>query len=178
MTKFEARSTANRPDIKAHLTKLKEEKKAYSFIEYQNREYSRNYSKHINYDQFTIGSTCVPLEAAVIIQRETQERKMKSIINREDAPDSTLNFSKYWSSSLYPMHTMTSHGALFPTVLPLFYKGDNDVNTRVTWVILSILSRVDKLCQIVENIYIKIKTSEWYGWGLVYLARDCFNRGS
>ena len=51
----EARSISNRPDINAHLSKLRKEKVISEFVEQGTREYARNYSQDIDYDKYTEG---------------------------------------------------------------------------------------------------------------------------
>ena len=41
------------------------------------------------------------------------------------------------------------------------------------WTLATILSRVEPLWEIVCNV--PLSTSEWHGWLLVYLTRNCFN---
>ena len=169
----EARSIANRPDINAHLTKLRKEKVISEYVEKSKREFAERFSSTIDYSVYSNGGTFVTLEASMIMQREMSDRTTKALVDdREGARPVNVSFSKLWSASLYPCQNMTTHRVIFPKV-PNF-KSTN-TNTQLIWTISGLISRVESLWQVIDKV--ELKTSQWYGWLMVYLTKQCFDRG-
>ena len=75
----ESRSIGNRPDINALLNKLCDENKI--TVKYANsmRQSAKDMGEEIDFEKYIYGSTYVPLEAAMILQREINERPVKVV---------------------------------------------------------------------------------------------------
>lgn len=168
----EARSITNRPDINAHLSKLREENVISKYTELGRRDFAARFSRSIDYSRFVIGGTYVSLEASISLQNENTSRIIKALLDHRNTNPVRLSFNKYWSECLYPCQTMTLHGVIFPK-LPKF--ANNNIDTRLIWTVATLLSRVEALWQIVTKV--DMKTSQWHGWMLVYLTKHCFNEG-
>ena len=52
----EARSISNRPDINAHLSKLREEEVISEYVEDGCRDFASEYSQHIDYSKYAKGT--------------------------------------------------------------------------------------------------------------------------
>ena len=169
----EVRSIVNRPNINAHLTKLRKEKVISEYVEKGKRDFAEQFLDSIDYSVYSKGGTFVPLEASMIMPREMSDRTTKALVDdREGSPDFVVSFSKLWSASLYPCQNMTSHGVIFPKV-PRFYS--KDTNTQKNWIVSGLLSRVESLWQVIEKV--DLKKSQWYGLLMVYLTKQCFDCG-
>ena len=101
----------------------------------------------------------------------TDRRKKVLIDHFENGNDYTISFNKYWSASLYPCQTMSVYGVMFPK-LPSFKVSNR--NTSTIWAVASLLTRIEILWQLIDGID-KLKSSQWYGWMLVYLMKNCFS---
>lgn len=164
----EARSIANRPDINAHLNSLVDDEIMSDFLAEDKRKHAVEFSQEVNYEHYTYGSTYVPLEAAMVMQRENSDRSVEVIVNGDG---DTVTINKYWSSTLYPCQQMTSHGIAFPTIPKL---QSSSVKTKNVWILGSLLSRVERLWKCTEKC--PLDTSKWHGWMLSYLTEHCFNQ--
>ena len=91
----EARSIQNRPDINALLTQLVKQKKLSRIGANCRREEAVDLCKDIDFDQYSSGSTYVPVEVAVYFQGHYIEKKSKQLLTQEkkDYQISLLLFS-------------------------------------------------------------------------------------
>ena len=168
----QARSISNRPDINAHLSRLRKEKVISEYVESGQREFADRFSSSLDYTRFTNGGTYVSLEASISLQNETACRTIKALLNHRETIPVRLTFNKYWRECIYPCQNMTSHGVTFPK-LPKFV--NYSIDTRLIWTVAALLSRVEALWQVITKV--EMKTSQWHGWMLVYLTKHCFNEG-
>jgi len=174
LTEAEARSIANRPDINAHLSKLKQEGIISEFVEKGKRQFASEYSNSIDYSKYSKGATFVSLENSILLQEEMTNKCIKGTLDhRTDSPPVCLNFNKYWPLCLYPCQNTTNYGIIFPKT-PNFHS--NEVDTRYIWTLATMLIRVESLWQSVCKV--PFFTSQWHGWMLVYLTKNCFNYAS
>jgi hypothetical protein len=173
MAESEARSISNRPDINAHLSKLRSENVISKFVESGKRNFANRYSNSIDYPRFTKGATYVSLEASIVLQNEMTDRKISAWLDHRESQPIRFSFKKYWPYVLFPCQTMTSHGVVFPKVPMLT---SNDIDTSLIWTVAALLCRVEPLWKIVCQV--ELRTSNWHGWMLVYLTKHCFNQGS
>ena len=167
----EARSIKNRPDINVHLTKLRREKVISRYVENGKRKFAQEFASSIDYLKYIKGATYVSLETCMDLQKETINRKTKAMVDNCETLPIERHFNAYWSLSLYPCQTANSHGVKFAKV-PSF---SNNVDTCIIWIVASLLLQVEQLWRIICNV--PLYTSEWYGWMLVYLTKNCFNYG-
>ena len=111
LVEAEVRSIFNRPDINAHLTKLRIENVISDYVKKGEREFVTRYSEGINYDMYTKGATYISLEDSILLQRETKNNKISALYDDGDNPQPIrMFFNKYLSKYLYPCQNMTSHG--------------------------------------------------------------------
>jgi hypothetical protein len=173
----EARSIANRPDINALLTKLREEDIISPHIEDGRRSFASAFSSSTDYSRYWKGATYVSLESSVILQNENSNRNISAwidYINQPERPAIRVSFKKYWSDSLYPCQNMSDYGVRFAKV-PILQ--NRNISTKLTWTVAALLSRVEILWRLISN-KIELRTSNWHGWLLVYLFKHCFNESS
>ena len=124
----EARSIKNRPDINAHLTKLRRENIISEYVENGKRQFAQEFASSIDYSQYIKGATYISHETCMTLQKETTDRKTKAVIdNRENTRPIEVHFNTFWSSSLYPCQTTNSHGVTFDKV-PNF---TNNIDTYI-----------------------------------------------
>lgn len=169
----EARSIANRPDINNHMSLLVEENQMSECVAESKRDFARQYSENINYEDYTYGSTYVPIEASIIIQRENEDRTVEAdILDLQTNTTETIKYNKFWSSAIYPCQTMTKEGTMFPTIPQL---RSQRTNTKTIWTLATVISRVEALWRNIEKV--PLITSRWHGWMLSYLTAKCFNQG-
>ena len=65
----EARSTVNRPDITAHLTKLCTKNVISEYTEKGKRDFSNQFSKSIDHEKYIKCATYVSLENSIILKK-------------------------------------------------------------------------------------------------------------
>ena len=111
LAEAEARSIFNRPDIAAHLKRLRQEKVISKYIEQGKRQHATDYSSTIDYEKYYYGGTYVSLETSMILQREAEGRRISGWIHDNDH-NIEKRFKRYWPLVIYPCQTMTNHGVL------------------------------------------------------------------
>lgn len=165
----EARSIFNRPDIHAHLLKLQKEKVISQFVAESKVEFSKEFSSEVSYEPLYYGATFVPLESAMVMQKEIQSRETSAIIDDVDdeVPHENVTFNKYWSATIYPVQNMTNYGVIFPTT--------PKIRSPNIWILSALLIRIEALWRIIDKI--ELRTSQWHGWILVLLTKKCFKPG-
>ena len=128
---------------------MREEKILSPIFEIDKQPFSWKLSKSFDCDKYSNGDTYVPLEASMIIQNETNNRKIQATIDtRGEGHKSITTFSKYCSSTIYPCQTMTSYSAMVPKVPDFNSIGQNTINTRLFWMVASLLYRIEKSWQL------------------------------
>lgn len=172
----EARSIAGRPDISALLNNLVDDKLfPLSFAE-SKRKQSRKKMENVKLDEFVSGSTYVPVEAAMSLQRETLNEECNVIIlNPETNEERTRQFKKVWPEYIYPCQRMDDYGATFVSVPAFQMKKVEHISVHHvmnTWQICEILSSTQSLWS--DLCKKELRKNEWHGWLLVYITRKCF----
>lgn len=167
----EARSLYNRHDVNSHLSRLVEEDVVSDIVAQSKRQYAYEYGKKEDFRKYNYGATYVPLEAAIILQREMNNSNTKATIT--EPVERIVRFKKYWSASIYPCQTMTPHGIMF-TVMPDLKT--NVVNTKNIWILSNLIGRVESLWQVLDEKPLDVR--DWHGWMMVHLTKHCFNMGS
>ena len=71
---------------------------------------------------------------------------------------------------------MTYYGDMVPKVLTFNSTGQNTIDTRLVWMVDSLLSRMESLWQLVEKV--EMRTSRWDVWMLNFLTKQCFDQGN
>ena len=71
---------------------------------------------------------------------------------------------------------MTYYGDMVPKVLTFNSTGHNKNDTRLVWMVDSLLSRIESLWQLVEKV--EMRTSRWNGWMLNFLTKQFFDQGN
>ena len=107
----------------------------------------------------------------MVLQKEATDRKTKATIDNCESRPVDVYFTTFWSSSLNPCQTTNSHGVTFGKV-PNF---TNNIDTYILWTMATLIFWVEPLWKIICEV--PLYTSEWYGWMLVYLSKNCFNYG-
>ena len=171
----EARSIANRPDINAHLSKLREEDIISQYAEDGRRSFATSFSSTVNYERLAKGATYVSLESSVILQNENANRVVSAWIDYDDPrrPPVRVSFKKYWSDTLYSCQNMSDYGIRFNKV-PILQ--NRDKNTRSIWKVCVLVSRVESLWRMISNYY-ELRSSKWHGWMLAYLHINVSTKG-
>ena len=109
----ESRSIGNRPDINTLLNKYVDEYKMPKEYANSMRESAKQMNDEIDFKKYTYGSTYVPLEAAMILQREINEKSIKVMWDNRDVdddgnelPNVTFNIRKVWPKVIFPVQKM------------------------------------------------------------------------
>ena len=180
----ESRSILNRPDINALLHQLVEEKAISEFICNDKQQYAHKLYSNFNFDTYICGSTYVPFESVIEFNRENINKTITATVdNRVDShtgerlEDITLRFTKYWPSTLFPCQKADAYGAMFARV-PSFNTSKIDpAKLYIMWSICALLTSIQSIWTKVEKYY-DHRTSQWFGWVLVYLTKHCLSRTS
>lgn len=165
LSESEARSLYNRTDITAHLTKLVDEKKLSSFQSDIMLKFASKYCANVDIFSLCVGGTYVPLEVAMLMQKEAKNRE---IIVFDHSRHESLRFNRIWCSYLYPCQTMHTYGANF--YCPPSFCRHNDAGSM--WQLCAMLLCVEPLWQLLatKDSY---TVDCWYGHLLVYLSKNC-----
>ena len=176
----QARSIMNRPDINTLLHQLTNNGIVTNWTANGIREHATSYSNNIDYDLYSIGATYVPLESAMMLQREARDRTCIAFIDDrvtnddgEPLPMTRVFFKKIWPSSIYPCQKMDSYGAMFVTVPSFNSKGAGcRIDTQMVWILSTLMTHVEPLWRLVSEV--QLRKSRWHGWLLCYLTKKCF----
>ena len=174
----EARSIINRPDINALLSQMVEEGTMSKFVAEGKRVHAQKKFGDFNFEKYVEGATYVPLECAILMQRELNN----AIIKAKD--DDNMNygevsatFKRSWPLMVYPCQKMNSYGAMFE-VVPKFnspsLKNGEKIKSSLIWEITGLLLCVEEIWMTIAKA-VEFYTSEWYGWFLSYLSKKCFD---
>ena len=176
----EARTIRNRPDINALLNQLVSQKKMSKFVANGRRKECKDITDGVNYNPYIYGSTFVPFETAIDIQREIQmaDNKIQVIIDQRPngEPDQTIQIRPSWPSILYPCQKSNEFGFMFPTIPKMTVNRNSDLNSYSSmriWQVIAILSRTECLWKIICKIP-QFHRSKWHGWLLTYISHQCF----
>ena len=168
----EARSVANRSDMKGLLKGLVDEGIISNNHADSIEEYSKHCSEETDYSNYKIGATYVPLEVALSMKREGRNRECDVTIDDDEnegvlLPPYTRKFKRIWPLYLYPLQTMDCYGAKMHN-FPSF----NRVNEgKLCWIAASILLTVEPVWTLVAQM--DLRSSECFGYLLVYLTKEC-----
>jgi hypothetical protein len=163
----ECRSIGNRPDINALLTQLCKEKVMSKFVANIKRDDAELYCRDINFDVFTEGGTYVPIEAAMTMQRDIDEKDTTFIWDNrgDDLPIIETYGKKLWPSLLFPLQQNYRFGVTFSTIP---YIRSNTQDTSFVWILAGLLTRVQKVWSIIYKC--EMRQSRWHGWMLAWLS--------
>ena len=166
-----SRSITNRPDINAHVNTLVSENVLSNFAANGMREEALRISQSIDYEPYMYGSTFVPLEVAMTLQREVMDEDCEALNDErgENLPDIRKYFKKSWPSCIFPCQILNDYGARFPSI-PAF--NSNVHHTELLWTLSALLTRSETLWQL--TVHLELRTSRWHGWLLIYLTKQCF----
>ena len=167
----EARSYANRMDMKSLICGLIKDGNMSTTHSEEIKKFSQRYSKDINYEEYKIGGTYVPVEAAINMKREAKNRDIFGIVdnttNEHDHPiEYTRKFKRIWPSFLYPCQKMDSYGCRMYST-PVFKIS----GSKMLWVVSTLLLNTEPLWRAICSI--QMRTSAWHGYLLVYLTKEC-----
>ena len=166
LTDAESRSIINRPDINALLSQMVEEGTMSKFIANSKKHHARIKCDSFDFDSYCSGATYVPLEGALIMQREISNSVVTTHDDEiEKYSPAVATYRKCWPSMLYPCQKVNALGAMF-LVIPKFCSPKLDLVEKLKscliWEIVRLLLNI-------EEIWITIATEEeyhssnWYG---------------
>lgn len=161
----EARSIANRSDLTAHLNNLALEKKLSPDQVNAMSQYAIKYCSKVDMANLAFGSTYVPLEVAMLMQKEANDRL---IVVVDASGSETSRFNRVWYSYLYPCQSMNSHGAQFISV-PKFSR--NSTSWSI-WQLSAMFLCIEPLWKILSTKEFYLEHS-WYGFLMSYLSKNC-----
>ena len=164
----EARSYANRPDMKFLVQRLIADGKMSQDHADGIREFSQHFSSKEDYESLKEGSSYVPLEIAMMMKKEARNRSITGIIDDDDEIDEeyTRKFKRMWPLYLYPCQKMNSYGARLHCC-PSY----NVSGSKMLWLVSSLLLHIETLWGIVSQG--EMRRSQWQGHVLVYLTKNC-----
>ncbi len=168
----EARSIWNRPDINALLTQLAEDGVISHYIANERRKTARDLCQSIDFTKFTSGGSYVPLNTAILIQKQLYEKDVPIVWDDRgnELPSNTLFSKRPFSAYLYPVHVHHAYGATVPT-LPCV-KSKTTITSTI-WTIIALFSRVEPLWQATRNAT-TFYQSKWHGWVYLFIQHNCF----
>ena len=74
-----------------------------------------------NFNKYVVGATYVPLECAILMQRELNNAIIKAYDDENmNSGDVSASFKRTWPLMIYPCQKMNSYGAMFE-VVPKFH---------------------------------------------------------
>ena len=83
LSQSKARSISNRPDVSAHLTKLKEEGEISKFVESGKRNFADEFSSSTGYSKHVEGARHISLEEIIMLQDEASDRKIETELDHQ-----------------------------------------------------------------------------------------------
>lgn len=168
----EARSYANRTDMKSLINGLIADGKMTADHAEGIEGFSYHFSQNIDYDKYKSGATYVPLEIAISMKEEARNRDVMGLVDDDEDIDGNIvstysrKFKRSWPLYIYPCQKMDSHGAkMYP--VPVYQVNDS----KRLWVLSSLLLHVEPLWNAIATC--EMKTSEWHGHLLTYLSKMC-----
>ena len=75
-------------------------------------------------------------------------------------------------ANLYPVQSCNQYGSSPHTLLIFQSKGNSSQNTSMLWLLCGILTRIQELWTLVNNI--QLYQSQWNGWLLTYISNKMF----
>jgi hypothetical protein len=170
----EARSYANRTDMKSLIQRLIDDGKMSDDHAEGIEEFSNSFSTKIDYEKYRSGSNYVPAEIAMAMKQEEKNREVVGIIDDDEddegnlLPEYSRKFKRIWPLYIYPCQKNTLHGAKMYTVPSFKVSG-----SRLLWIVSSLLLHVEPLwCIIAKG---QLRRSEWQGHLLMYLTKKCLS---
>lgn len=152
-SELESRSIANLHDINGLLTQLTKEKVISKYADNEKRKEIKKMAENIDFDKYIYGSTFVPLEVAMSLHREREDKLISCLLDNrgDDLAERDIRFEKYWTTYIFPIQNSSSHGAMFPTV-PMFnlQHRDHDESTFI-WIICALLIKNETCGKSLEN---------------------------
>ena len=173
----EARSIINRPDINALLSQMVEEGTMSKCVAEGKRVHAQKKFGDFNFHKYVVGATYVPLECAILMQRELNDTIIKAYDDENiNSGDVSASFKRSWPLMIYPCQKMNSYGAMFE-VVPKFHsptlENSEKMKSSLIWEITGLLLCVEEIWMNVAKA-LEFYTSDWYGWFLTYLSKKCF----
>ena len=171
----EARSYANRGDMKSLLRRLIDDGKMSDDHAEGIEQFSNIFTRYVDYRKYKFGSSYVPVEIAMSMKEEAKNRNVLGIIDNEidesgnPKPETTKTFKRIWPWFIYPCQKLDDYGAKMYTV-PVFQSN----GSKILWLITSLLLHVEPLWNILAKQN-NLRKSEWLGFILVYLTKKCIS---
>ena len=129
-----------------------------------------------NFNKYVVGATYVPLECAILMQRELNNTIIKAYDDENmNSGDVSASFKRTWPLMIYPCQKMNSYGAMFE-IVPKFHSATLDISEKMKssliWEITGLLLCVEEIWMTTAKA-LEFYTSDWYGWFLSYLLKKC-----
>ena len=182
---YESLAIVHRKDTNALLSKLAKEKKIGKSVanSRRNEAHYRVNKLDLDLDYLLSGATYVPIISTMRYINDqssfTPLREAQILSVDEETRTHMKQFRPIWPLSLYPCQSMDSYGARFPTLPNLTSKKVSEENqmdrstASILWTVMALLSRVQSIWDAVSKV--NLCTSQWEGWILNLLSRQCFS---
>ena len=170
----EARSYANRTDMKSLISRLINDGKFSHDHAEGIEEFSQFFSESFDYNKYKYGSTYIPAEIAMSMKEEARNREVFGTIDdQRDSQGNVINpftrkFKRIWPLYIYPCQKLCSYGAKMYAV-PKYCVN----NSKTLWTLSSLLLHVEPLWNITAKS--TLLRSQWIGYILVYLTKNCLH---
>ena len=113
----EARSIIDRTDINGLLSQIVEEETMSKFVAEGKQVHAQKKFGDFNFDKYVKGATYVPLECAILMQRELNNAIIKAYDDDNmNSGEMSATFKRSWPLMVYPCQKMNSYGAMFEVV--------------------------------------------------------------
>lgn len=183
----ESRSIIHRPDINSLLSQMVEEGDMSQFICDSKRKLAEATWGKTDVEKYYRGSTYVPFRAAISMQRDTLDPSIGIVSdmrgfddNGNALPELRRMTKKFFPSILNPCQKMDRYGAMPVLARSLRGKGlspDQHIKTSCMWSVMSLILSVQELWSLIGKKGVDLRTSDWYGWYLLYCTRQCLSSG-
>ena len=181
LSHYESLAIHHRSDINALLNKLVKEEKIGKCVANKRREEAKYRVQNMNFNlpNLISGSTYVPIEATMKYVNEQSTFTNYKCFRKGDQPQNRFDyFRPIWPIHLYPCQKYDAYGARFPIIPdinPKTISDDDAMDNKiqmVLWSTLGLLICVGVIWDTICNV--PLNTSQWEGWVLNYLSKNCF----
>ena len=146
----------------------KENKIGKNIVEGRKERALTKYPSATYFDKYLHGSTYVPLESAIAMQKEIGD---ELLVDFKWNNGRVTRCKRNWTCHLYPCQKLDydHYGARFVACPSFVKKCGTDTDSRLLWVLCAILTRVQGLWIATDRC--TMHQSKWYGWILVSTIR-------
>jgi predicted secreted protein len=177
----EVTSISNRADVKALLTKWKEEGEILpreigdAMLTEAEAEDQRMRGSTQDPSKHRIGATMVTTTDAMLLQAQFRNPKQTHVrvVDSNTGEESNVNCIGRWLPTLTWVHPCEDpYGAPFPTPPPLRFRELSEIDSRILWLIIALNGTIPSIWN--GSVSAVKDVREWHGWVLTFATETCF----